>query len=125
MKTNTILVLVVVLLVIVVGVYLATRSTLPEEETPLVEESGQTWDVDIVGMAFSPAELTIKVGDTVIWTNRDNVPHGVLSDIGQAELQAAPFYKDATYSHTFNTSGTFNYHCGMHPLERGTVTVTE
>lgn len=61
--------------------------------------------------AFSPNPLTISVGDTVTWTNTDSTQHTVTSDAPDTELDSGLISPNATYSHTFTTAGTFNYHC--------------
>ena len=78
--------------------------------------------VSIEGFAFSSADLTIKAGDMVTWTNNDSAPHTVTSDAG-SELGSETISSGKTYSHTFTTPGTYAYHCGLHPSMRGTVTV--
>lgn len=70
-------------------------------------------NVEINGFAFSPQELTIKTGETVTWINKDNVKHTITSDSG-SELSSEMLSNSQTYSHIFNTKGTFNYHCSLH-----------
>lgn len=82
----------------------------------------QTHEINIQGFAFSPKELTIQVGDTIIWTNLDSTQHTVTSDSG-TELDSEYLSKDETYSHTFTTVGNFAYHCIPHPSMKGTITV--
>jgi amicyanin len=75
----------------------------------------------ITGFAFSSPSLTIKKGDTVIWTNQDSVSHTVTGDDGGP---ASPsLAKGQSYSYTFNTAGTYSYHCAVHPNMKGTVAV--
>lgn len=77
----------------------------------------------ISNFAFSPANITVAKGTTVTWTNNDGVTHTVTGDSGGPN---SPFLsKGATYSYTFNTAGTFPYHCTPHPSMKGTVTVTQ
>jgi plastocyanin len=80
--------------------------------------------VSIANFAFSPATLTVKKGTTVTWTNNDSTTHTVTADSGNGpnSEQLAP---GKTYDFTFNTVGTFNYHCSIHTSMHGTVTVTE
>jgi plastocyanin len=80
--------------------------------------------VEIKDFAFSPATITVKKGATVTWTNQDGVGHTVTSDDGN-ELSSETFSKGQTFTHTFNTVGTFQYHCQPHPYMKGTVVVTE
>lgn len=83
----------------------------------------QTHSVSINNFAFSPASLTINKGDTVVWTNmQSGTPHTVTSDSG-SELGSGQLSTGSSYSHTFNTAGTFAYHCSIHPTMHGTVIV--
>ncbi len=78
--------------------------------------------VEMSNFAFSPATLTIKVGDTVTWTNKDSVQHTVTSDSG-SELGSSPIPTGQSYSHTFSSAGTFAYHCSIHTTMHGTIIV--
>lgn len=79
--------------------------------------------VDIVKFKFVPQQLTINVGDTVIWTNKEKRQyHSVwFKDAGDAEPDY--FFPDETYQRTFNQVGRFNYLCGPHPKMTGIVDV--
>jgi amicyanin len=73
-----------------------------------------SYDIQIKNFAFTPATLTIKAGDTVTWTNKDSMAHTVTSDSG-SELDSSSLVQGASYSHTFNTPGEYDYHCAVHP----------
>ena len=77
--------------------------------------------IDIVNFAFSPSSITINVGDTIIWTNNDAASHTVTSDDGL--FNSGGISQSSTWSYTFNSSGTFGYHCAPHPGMTGTVIV--
>jgi plastocyanin len=82
--------------------------------------------VGIVDFAFSPASLTVDVGDTVVWTNSGAAPHTATSDAGQADSwDSGTLATGQTFAHTFSTPGTFSYFCAIHPFMRGSVTVRE
>lgn len=78
--------------------------------------------VSIQGSSFNPATLNLVVGDTVLWTNKDGINHTVTSDTG-SELNSGTLTTNQTYQHVFTTSGTFGYHCTVHPSMAGTVNV--
>ena len=78
--------------------------------------------VSIDNFAFAPATLTVKVGGTVTWTNRDEEPHTVAANDGS--FHSPGMGTGATFSHTFPTAGTFDYVCSIHPMMHGTVVVT-
>jgi plastocyanin len=83
-----------------------------------------TSSVAIVTDAFSPAALTVKVGDTVTWTNTDSTPgsgHTVTSK-GRGPLKSSSLAQGQAYSFTFTTAGTYAYYCAIHPDMMGTVT---
>jgi plastocyanin len=78
--------------------------------------------VTIDNFAFAPATLTVKVGSTVTWTNRDEEPHTVAASDGS--FHSPGLGTGATFSHTFSTPGKFDYVCSIHPMMHGTVVVT-
>ncbi len=80
--------------------------------------------VDVADMKFSPADITVKAGETVTWKFDDGgIPHTVtgLKDIGMSI--SSPIQKDGEYSHVFDRPGTYKYVCTLHPQMEGTVTV--
>jgi plastocyanin len=71
--------------------------------------------------AFSPDNLEIDAGTTVTWTNTDSVSHTSTSNAsGWDSGIIAP---GRQFSFTYQTSGTFPYHCAIHPGMVGTVVV--
>lgn len=80
-----------------------------------------TNSVDIKGMAFNPATITVKVGSTVTWTNSDSIGHTVTSDDGS--FDTGVFRQGESKTITFAKAGTFTYHCSVHPNMTGTVIV--
>jgi plastocyanin len=72
-------------------------------------------------LAFNPQTVTIKVGETVTWTNQDSHNHTVVADDGA--FQSNDLANGATFSFTFDKAGTYAYHCSIHPTMTGTVTV--
>ena len=72
---------------------------------------------------FTPNSIMIKVGDTITWTNNGSVTHTSTSNTGA--WSTGNITPGATSSAvTFNTSGTFAYHCAIHPSMTGTVIVS-
>lgn len=80
--------------------------------------------VSIANLSFSPTSLTVKKGTSVIWTNNDSATHTVTRD-GADGPSSGSIENSQTYSFTFSQTGTFTYHCSIHPSMSGTVTVTE
>ncbi len=78
--------------------------------------------VAIKGFAFNPDTLTIKKGAKITWTNEDSAPHTVTSDSGTF-LNSVTLHQGESYSQTFDQAGTFSYHCAIHPMMKGTITV--
>lgn len=78
--------------------------------------------VAIDDFAFVPATVTVRVGTTVTWTNRDEEPHTVAA--GDGTFHSPGMGTGATFSHTFTTAGTFDYVCSIHPMMHGSVVVT-
>ncbi|RKX28293.1 MAG: hypothetical protein DRP46_08845 [Candidatus Zixiibacteriota bacterium] len=78
--------------------------------------------VSITNFTFSPSNITVRAGAMVTWENLDEVRHTIRSDNG-AFAGSGDLLQDDTYSVTFNTVGTYPYHCSIHPSMTGTVTV--
>lgn len=78
-------------------------------------------DVTIANFLFSPASITVPVGTTVTWTNRDSAPHSIVSDAGT--FSGRSFGNGQSFSFTFTEPGSYPYHCGIHTTMHGTVTV--
>ena len=77
-------------------------------------------DVAISGFSFSPRIATVRVGDTVTWTNSDAQAHTATS--GSAWTTGDIANGDSA-SITFRTAGTFDYICAIHPTMTGQVVV--
>ncbi len=78
-------------------------------------------DVTIVDFAYAPATVTIRVGDTVTWTNRDPLEHTATATNGS--FDTGLFGTDASATIRFTRAGTYAYICTPHPDMRGTVVV--
>ena len=70
---------------------------------------------------FSPASVTVNVGGTVTWTNNGPSTHTVTADDGS--FDSGNLNAGKTFSHTFQTAGTFSYHCTIHPFMKAEVVV--
>lgn len=78
-----------------------------------------TKTVSIKAGGFVPTKVEIATGDSVRWTNVDNVNHQVVSDHGL--FASAILRPGQSYTRTFNQGGTYRYHDGLKPAEKGTV----
>jgi len=78
-----------------------------------------THDVTVGNNFFSPANITIAVGDTVRWTNAAGGPSHNVTGNGFQSITASGF----TFQHTFTQQGVENYMCTIHPSMQGSVTV--
>jgi plastocyanin len=92
------------------------------KEQPAPAAEGGAAEVTMKDIKFSPSEVTVKVGDTVTWTNDDSVGHDVTADSFKSGDPGAMQGGD-TFEHTFDKAGTFDYVCSVHPGMEGAVTV--
>ncbi len=107
---------------IAVGVLLAASLVLAVAAGP-ARAADAEW-VDIVDFAFSPATITISVGDTVTWTNRDSVEHTATGAAGAPQpFDTGLLGTDRGGSVTFTAPGRYDYFCAPHPTMTGTVVV--
>lgn len=82
-----------------------------------------TKTVMIMGYAYSPASLTIDVGDTVTWTNMDTAPHTVTVTSGPVKFNSGNLAQGESFTYTFTEAGTYDYYCAVHPDMVASVTV--
>ncbi|WP_257169311.1 cupredoxin family copper-binding protein [Bradyrhizobium sp. SRS-191] len=80
----------------------------------------ETIKVTIDNFTFTPAQVTVKIGDTVTWTNHDDIPHTVVS---AGKYRSKTLDTDDSFSFTFASSGDYKYFCSLHPHMTGMVKV--
>jgi plastocyanin len=119
MKRRVISLTLVCLVGIVALIYSCTKSV--NNKPPV---STTAVPATIQNFAFAPATITIKAGQTIMWTNKDTAPHTVTSTTGafdSGQITAS----GGTFSMKFSTAGTFIYHCTVHPMmANATIVVT-
>jgi nitrite reductase (NO-forming) len=81
------------------------------------------------GKFFVPETMTVSKGTTVTWTNKDTTLHTVTSGSAESgnsgtEFDSSYLAAGKTFQHQFNTAGTFDYYCTLHPYMKGKVVVT-
>jgi plastocyanin len=85
-----------------------------------VSAHAQEIQVTIDNFTFAPQELTVKVGDTVTWTNHDDIPHTVVS---AGKFRSKAMDTDNSFSFTFTSAGDYKYFCSLHPHMTGLIKV--
>jgi amicyanin len=75
------------------------------------------------GYAYGPAQATVKVGDTITWTNHDQAPHDAVVTAGPAQFRSPLLSTGQSWSFTFSQPGTYSYYCSVHPDMRAQVVV--
>ena len=93
----------------VAGVFSFTHAAAPAAQQVVIEQ-----------FKFNPPSLTVPVGTTITWVNKDSVSHTVTSSQG---FGSDKLEQGGTFSHTFSAAGTYNYACKFHPRMTGTVVV--
>jgi plastocyanin len=84
----------------------------------------KTHTVEIRGMEFQPPVLTVAVGDTVVWINRDIVPHTATA-AGRLRWDTGMLAQHATGAYVAGRPGTATYICTLHPTMRGTLIIVK
>ncbi|RKP44195.1 cupredoxin domain-containing protein [Trinickia fusca] len=79
-----------------------------------------TVPVTIEGLQFSPATVTVKRGDTVVWTNKDLVTHTVTAD---GVFDSHDIEPNHAWTYVAKQPGRYAYRCTLHPTMNGTLVV--
>lgn len=98
------------------------KSTAPSTTTqapPTTNSSAN--EVTIKSFSFSPAALTIKVGDQVTWINQDSAGHSATADDNSFDTGVLPTGQSSSV--TFSKAGNYTYHCSIHPSMKATIIV--
>jgi plastocyanin len=89
--------------------------------TGLHQAAAENISVIIKNFDYSPMDLSIAPGTTVVWKNLDGEPHTIASVDGMFRSPALD--QNDSYSFTFNRAGVFKYICSIHPKMKATITV--
>lgn len=84
------------------------------------EGQGDGAQVSVVNFAFEPSEVSISVGESVTWTNDGSGRHTTTANDGLWNQQLGA---GESFTEIFDTAGTFDFFCSIHPAMTGTVTV--
>lgn len=95
-----------------------TQTTTIAQDKQLSSEIA-TISIGTVDTSFVPSTITVKKGTSITWTNRDVVNHTV----NGSGWQSGTIAPDQSYTRVFNTVGSFDYTCSIHPTMQGTVNV--
>jgi plastocyanin len=87
---------------------------------PVTNARADDMEVHIDNFTFQPAEMTVKTGTTVTWTNRDDIPHTIVS---AGKFRSKTLDTDDKFSFTFTTAGDYKYFCSLHPHMTGMIKV--
>jgi len=80
----------------------------------------QQVDISIDNFTFASQEFKLKVGDSVTWTNHDDIPHTIVS---AGKFRSKTLDTDGTFSFTFTAAGDYKYFCSLHPHMTGMIKV--
>jgi len=83
--------------------------------------TGPVRTIIINRLSYLQPDIEVAAGTTVIWRNEDQLEHTVTSDDERFSSGMIPVR--GSWSFTFNTPGTFTYHCTPHPFMKGRVVV--
>lgn len=136
MNNKNIIIGIVVLLIIVGGIYFfssqgsntptpayntnPTPTAYVPKATPVPTAVQIIHNVSISNFAFLPANITVRKGETIVWTNKDPMTHTVTG----GDMKSSALGQNQTFSFTYDKTGTFTYHCSIHPRMTGIITVT-
>jgi plastocyanin len=105
----------------IIGVGTLLVTTMKEVRAQAPAASAKIVEVKIDNFSFSPAVITVPAGTTIVWTNRDDIPHTVVSD--DKVFKSKVLDTDEKFSFTFDKPGTYPYFCSVHPKMTAKVVV--
>jgi len=103
-----------------------TSESTPAAAPPPAQSSTSSGDSVAVSMKdikFVPETITAKVGQKIVWTNGEAIPHNVTAKSG-ADFESENLNQDERFEYTPTRAGTIDYVCTIHPGQNGSITVT-
>ena len=94
---------------------------LPTGAAQVQAQAAGTAHVRIEGMKFVPERIEVAAGDTIVWTNRDFLPHSVTA--AQAKVESGDLTQDKSFKFVARNKGEMKYVCRLHPVMQGVVVV--
>jgi plastocyanin len=104
-----------------------TTNPTPEAQTSTQSDarrSGSTVSVGIKDIKFEPEKITAKVGQKIVWTNNESIPHNVTATDG-ADFASDTLQNGDTFDYTPTKAGTIKYVCTIHTGQNGEINVTK
>jgi plastocyanin len=83
--------------------------------------SAEPAQIEVKDFMFAPTTLTVAAGTQVMWVNKDDEPHTVVSDTGA--FRSGAMDTNESFSFKFDKPGTYHFTCSIHPRMVGTVVV--
>lgn len=100
-------------------------------QAPVQGQQGKLYEVTVIRNTFKldPSDITIKIGDTVKWTNTDERKHNIASIPGSGPGDGLEIFSvmepGDVYTHTFKAPGEYPYFCFIHNQMTGKITVAK
>src|SRR5271170_1176957 len=118
MRRSVFIASVIATAVLSLGGIVARRGSFTENAQ---QKPASTAEVTIDNFSFGPVAITVSVGTTVTWINRDDIPHTVVST--EKVFKSKVLDTDEKFSYTFTKPGEYPYFCSIHPKMTGKVVV--
>ncbi len=111
---NKIIIGIVLAVIVIGGLFFFVQPSTQQSQT-----NAKTNSVTIKNFSFTPDVLTVKQGTKVTWINQDTATHTIQS----GSFHSSDLNQGGTFAFTFDTKGSFDYSCGIHPSMTGKIVV--
>ncbi|MFA5953047.1 MAG: cupredoxin domain-containing protein [Candidatus Pacearchaeota archaeon] len=119
MKKNILIVgSIIILIILAIILFYTLKNPIAFNKSDTNYDKGTI--ISIKDFEFNPIEINITAGESITWKNEDSVKHDVTIDNGLFDIDIEP---GETFKFTFNETGTYNYHCDIHPSMNGIINV--
>jgi plastocyanin len=102
------------------GIAVVATMLLPVTTARAEDAPAKDLEIHIDNFVFEPAQLAVKVGTSVTWMNRDDIPHTIVC---AGKFRSKTLDTDDKFTFTFTAAGEYKYFCSLHPHMQGTIKV--
>jgi len=123
--SRTPIIVAVVAVIVVIVAVVAVMANMFGTNAPAPPTTSNEVIIRYIGYSpgFAPSSLTVHVGENVTWVNQAGADHDIVSDNASYPFTSGILPNGQRYIHQFDQIGEFPYHCSIHPVMTGTITV--
>ncbi|ATW28204.1 cupredoxin domain-containing protein [Candidatus Formimonas warabiya] len=119
MKKNLLIIMLLTFLFVTLILITGCSGTTQAPESTSEQQNSASNSIAIENFVFNPDTIKVPVGTSVEWINKDSAPHTIKAE----KFNSDSLSTNDSFKFTFDSPGTYEYQCGIHPSMKGKIIV--